>query len=461
MRRRFINSNKAFDYSNYMTIEVLEDGYEVYFDRDVEYNLNGNKWMRLKVGLVSPSLKKGDLLSLRCSLTPSEEFGRFYSNDKAINLRGNILSLIFKDGINLDISRYHSVFGGTFARNNIVSVEKNFLPATTLAPRCYSSMFYDCTNLTTVPELPATTLANSCYLSMFYGCKNLTTAPALPATTLADACYSSMFSGCSSLTTAPTLPATTLANSCYQGMFYSCKNLVTAPALPATTLASDCYNSMFDNCTSLTTVPELPATRLASGCYEEMFRGCTNLTTAPSLPATALQWNCYRNMFQGCTSLTQAPELPATTLTVDCYKYMFAYCSKLNYIKMLATNISASDCLYGWVNGVASSGTFVKNPDATWEVYGVDGIPSGWTVVNDGEESDKIVNKVQLVEGSIEWELMFDYPINSSLQVKFADGYVVGLFKGKQKYSTGYPKFNKPTIVGIDPLEDDKYIYTW
>ena len=133
MRRRFVNSHNAFDYSKYMTIEALEDGYEVYFRRDVEYNLNGHKWVSLKANMLSPILKKGDLLSLRCSSTPGEVFGAMFGNNKAINLRGNILSLIFKDDANLDISSYDNVFNGIFSfhfGNNIVSVEKNFLPAT-------------------------------------------------------------------------------------------------------------------------------------------------------------------------------------------------------------------------------------------------------------------------------------------------------------------------------------------
>jgi hypothetical protein len=47
---------------------------------------------------------------------------------------------------------------------------------------------------------------------------------------------------------------------------------------------------------------------------------------------------------------------------------------------MLATDISAGFCLYDWVKGVASSGTFVKNKNATWNVTGVNGVPSGWTI---------------------------------------------------------------------------------
>lgn len=38
---------------------------------------------------------------------------------------------------------------------------------------CYYSMFRECTNLTSAPELPATTLAPGCYRNMFSGCIKL------------------------------------------------------------------------------------------------------------------------------------------------------------------------------------------------------------------------------------------------------------------------------------------------
>lgn len=119
-----------------------------------------------------------------------------------------------------------------------------------------------------------------------------------------------------------------------------------------------------------------------------LFKNCTNVVNVSSnfLPATELADSCYHSMFRGCTSLTQAPKLPATTLAVYCYYYMFYGCSSLNHIKMLATDILGGSYLYNWVRGVASSGTFIKNPDATWEVYGNSGIPNGWTVKMDGEE---------------------------------------------------------------------------
>ena len=207
------------------------------------------------------------------------------------------------------------------------------------------------------------------FKELFKDCTQLTTAPDLPATTLADSCYFNMFRGCSSLTYTPELPATTLAPGCYDSMFYECTSLTEAPELPATTLAPYCYSSMFVRCTSLTQAPELPATTLTDRCYMIMFHGCTSLTQAPELPATTLTDRCYFMMFDGCTSLTQAPELPATTLAQLCYFNMFNGCTQLNYIYMMATDINALACLYNWVLGVSSTGTFVKNAAATWDVF--------------------------------------------------------------------------------------------
>ena len=226
------------------------------------------------------------------------------------------------------------------------------------------------------------TITSSGYFrSLFKDCVQLTSAPNLPATTLFSNCYDSMFYGCTSLAQAPELPATTLAYSCYSKMFLDCGQLTSAPNLPATTLASSCYNSMFQGCTSLTQAPDLPATTLGEDCYQYMFVNCTSLTQAPELPATNLTRGCYLSMFNGCKSLTQAPELPAEVLKADCYSHMFNGCKSLNYIKMMATDISASGCLSSWVSGVSSTGTFVKNSAATWEdFYGSSGIPSGWTV---------------------------------------------------------------------------------
>lgn len=141
---------------------------------------------------------------------------------------------------------------------------------------------------------------------------------------------------------------------------------------------------MFNGCTSLTSTPALPATTLAEYCYNYMFANCTSLTTVPSnmLSVTTLAEGCYQHMFYGCTSLTTAPQLPAATLSDVCYFGMFSGCTSLNYVKCLATDISARDSTFVWLNGVASSGTFVKNSSMNDWPTGIHGIPSNWSVQN-------------------------------------------------------------------------------
>ncbi len=162
----------------------------------------------------------------------------------------------------------------------------------------------------------------------------------------------------------------------YDGLIEAC-NLI----LPSTTLVEGCYRLMFYRCSNLYNTPTLPAMTLADYCYSRMFAECPRLVTAPELPATTLAIDCYFGMFRDCTSLIAAPELSATILINACYQNMFSGCTSLNYVKCYATDISATDCISSWLNGVSSTGTFYKDSNTTYPT-GTSGIPSGWTVVN-------------------------------------------------------------------------------
>ena len=379
-----IFDSKIKPLGEYLTFEFLENGSFSFSKDGLSYSLdNGTSWNTLSAS-TNITVSNGNKVMFKGEYTNTTAFiGQFKMTSK-FNISGNIMSLLFGDKFigETDLTRYNSAFDHLFEGTAVVDASKLVLPATKLSTYCYGRMFYNCTSLTTTPELPATELTTNCYNSMFYKCTSLTAAPELPATELAQYCYSGMFLGCSSLTAAPELPATTLADSCYSNMFEGCSSLTTAPELPAAELKGYCYNGMFNSCTSLTTAPELPATTLAASCYYSMFRNCSSLTTAPQvLPATELEYMCYYGMFSGCTPLTTAPELPATTLTASCYSNMFYNCSKLNYIKAMFVTIPSS--LYStsnWVDGVSRNGTFVKNAAATWDVTGGSGIPYGWTV---------------------------------------------------------------------------------
>ena len=155
------------------------------------------------------------------------------------------------------------------------------------------------------------------------------------------------------------------------------------------------FTSLFNNCAQLTSAPKLPATDLHEECYLGMFAGCTSLTTAPELPATNLRSKCYQAMFQGCTSLTTAPKLKATTLQSQCYFRMFYGCTILNSVTMLATDVSAFECLTNWLydagTGAQSRTLKLKNEtvyntikETTSSLYRTPILPDLWKSGTDG-----------------------------------------------------------------------------
>ena len=401
-----VHYNPIIDYAKtYLTFEALSDDTHLYFrstrggeSRTISASTdNGKTWNEYTSsnstnGTLIATLMKGQKVMIKGDIVTMET-GRGYSRfnglegDGSLILYGNIMSLAYGDDFIGKTSMKKTVqepiyeYDETTDTNVIVGyedVEKTI---------CFGWVFETILNLVSAENLilPADELYMSgtfgAYEGMFHNCTKLVKAPSiLPATKLTNSCYYCMFEDCFSLQNTPKLPATTLAGGCYQYMFNGCRRLITAPELPATTLAGGCYSYMFKGCTSLTTSPELPATTLAEGCYDFMFQECTSLVNAPELPAMTMVERCYEYMFLNCTSLTTAPDLPATTLVENCYYGMFNGCTSLNYIKAMFTTTPSGTYTGNWVQNVASTGTFVKNDAATWDVTGVNGVPSGWSV---------------------------------------------------------------------------------
>lgn len=384
-----------------LTVDVLSAGTILWVANpsetplSIEYKVNDGAWTSITATTAGTPINvaagdevqfRGDNVrycTQRYGSEPELTFGNHINMSTGkYAVRGNIMSMISStnyDSLTTFESTSIYAFLGFFANSlGLVDASGLLLPATTLCTECYYAMFAGCTNLVSAPALPATVLAYGCYLQMFANCTSLAQAPSLPATTLESYCYSSMFHGCTSLVVAPVIAATTVADNCCLYMFNGCTSLTQAPALLATTMAGSCYQRMFYGCTSLTTAPALPATTLANMCYKEMFYNCSALTQAPSLPASALTDSCYNGMFYNCRTLTTAPELPAAILAPSCYAWMFYGANSLNYIKCMGITFG-SNATTGWAQNVASSGTFVKDPNATWG-RGVNGIPTNWTV---------------------------------------------------------------------------------
>ena len=411
------DSNDCKCGEQYFTTEIVTDGtIELYQPcssgdtnlrdslKDVYYSKNDGEWVsyyfnynnRNTLNVVTGDVIRWKGLSMKSGSIQGTNYNTNYTTVYSTAdyiVYGNLKSLIFSDDFTTyDDSNIQLTFEYLFSpcadkcltpteNTHLLSAENLIIPSNTISCR---SMFVNCTSLVSAPRtLPPTTLTEYGFASMFKDCTSLVDIPrTLNVTTMGYAACVSMFENCTSITSAPVLPATTLAKGCYASMFKGCTSLTSPPAiLPATTLTDNCYENMFYGCTSLTIAPELPATKLADGCYRDMFNGCTNLTNIQAtLPATTLAGYCYYAMFSDCTSLTTAPELPATTLASNCYNYMFRGCTNLNYINAMFLSTPGSSTTYNWVDGVAATGTFVKNGDATWNEIGVDGVPTGWTI---------------------------------------------------------------------------------
>ena len=429
-RRRLLNSIKP-KIPNYLCFTALESGtFTLTIDANlstsalqyIEYSLDGNAWVKTdnvnsqSVVITTPTIANGgkvywrgigNQLANSFSGNPS-----IFSSTCRFDASGEVMSLL--KGKNFTKSR--NVGNSAFARlfkdcSTIVNAKDLIIEVGSIGSYGLQEMFINCTSLITTPyinnlngalafnamfkgctslvevtyDLPVPpTISNRTYSSMFEGCTALVKTPNLPLTEFGDSAYYSMFRGCTSLVQAPLiLPATLLKSSCYARMFYECKSLVNAPSLPATSLTDKCYQNMFYGCTNLVNVPDINVTSFTgNGQMQAMFQQCTSLKKCPikSLPANVSN-SSLSNTFRYCSELLDTPILPANTLNYESYYCLFDGCAKITYIKMLATDISASGALAAWVRGVSATGIFVKHIDAQWTTTGNDGVPRNWTVI--------------------------------------------------------------------------------
>lgn len=179
-----------------------------------------------------------------------------------------------------------------------------------------------------------------------------------------------LFSGDTHIISAENLliSSTTLPENCFNGAFRDCKNLVAAPTtLPSTVLGDSCYSSMFEGCTSLSKLPSEISFTSAGGMdvFQRMFcMSRTSKITAAMTESPRLfgDWGTksVRNqqMFSGNGSLTKI------------------YCYWVN-------NSNSFNFLQNWVNYTDDTNvTFYKRSTQSF-ASGVNGIKTGWTVIDD------------------------------------------------------------------------------
>lgn len=377
--RRFQISPISFR-EKYLTFEIISGGTIYWYKasaataRAIQYSKNDGAWTDITsaAGTATISVSTGDVIRFKGTNSAyggstDADFSRFSgSTSLRYEAYGNIMSLVAGDAFSGATTNSALMFKRLFhSATGLIDASNLVIPAGTTY-RQYYEMFKNCTNLVSAPKnigngaTTSTPSSGGTYYGMFYGCTSMTTAPAM-------------------------VPNLTLGVSACTQMFYNCTSLVGTPAISATTLNSSCCSQMFQNCTALlqNKLPKLPATTMKPYCYDRMFAGCTNIVggVGITLPATTLAAHCYDGMFSGCTSLGSAPTLPALSLEDGCYNNMFRGCQRMESVRADFTDTPGSSYTDNWLYGVADAGTFYKNRDATWSVYGPNGIPAGWTII--------------------------------------------------------------------------------
>lgn len=154
---------------------------------------------------------------------------------------------------------------------------------------------------------------------------------------------------------------------------------------------------------------------------------------------------CFSSMFNGCTALKRAPELPATTLAQQCYISMFYNCSALIYIKMMATDISASGCLTTWIPSSLVNLEFYRNPNATWWVTGNNGIPERCVLFDDNEN---IAEEETFIDSEVQRLAILNFG-NRKPQTLTINGVQEPCWKGKIRIGGVDGKILKKQVANI------------
>lgn len=155
-------------------------------------------------------------------------------------------------------------------------------------------------------------------------------------------------------------------------------SLLCADASQVSNYPSETFDSLFLNDSNLLSTPIINVASVDGSALYRTFHYCTSLVLVRQFKIGSINgFAGCRGMFQGCTALEYVNlETPIVGQSGLCEA--FGGCSSLKSITASFVDITASQALTGWVNGVAVTGDFYC-PQALTIPTGVNGIPAGWT----------------------------------------------------------------------------------
>lgn len=164
-----------------------------------------------------------------------------------------------------------------------------------------TSLFKNCTNLTTVTSMNFSGTNVNNYINLFNGCTSLSDNIQIQESNNMYNCYA-MFMNCTNFKNIPNINYNNI-RYCADYIFYGCKNITTINNLNLSK-ANECKD-LFQNCENLTTVSNLNLYNAINADW--LFVNCKNLSNVDNIIFNRVNW-LFR-AFVNCTNLVNAPSM--------------------------------------------------------------------------------------------------------------------------------------------------------
>ena len=201
-----------------------------------------------------------------------------------------------------------------------------------------TNMFARCSALTSLDVSKFNTVNVTNMSGMFYSCDALTSLDVTNFNTEKVTSMSYMFSGCTNLTSLDVTKFNTANVSDMSDMFSDCSKLTSLDVSKFNTVNVTNMNSMFYNCSKLTSLDITSFNTEKVSDMSSMFSGCTKLTLLDVTKFNTAYVTKMPNMFARCSALTSLDVTNFNTANVTTMNSMFYNCSKLTSLDVTNFN---------------------------------------------------------------------------------------------------------------------------
>ena len=220
-----------------------------------------------------------------------------------------------------------------------------------------SSMFFDCSGLTSLDVSHFNTANVTDMTYMFDGCSGLTSLDLSHFNTANVTYMSCMFSGCSGLTSLDVSNFNTANVKNMFAMFYGCSGLTSLDVTNFNMANVTDMSRMFYGCSGLTSLDVSNFNTANVTDMARMFSGCSGLTSLDVTNFNTANVGDIYGMFYGCSGLTSLDVSNFNTANVTNMSSMFSDCWALTSLDVSHFNtakVTRMDWMFDGCSGLAS-----------------------------------------------------------------------------------------------------------